>query len=679
MRQPHLSRLLGILAVTLSLVPTIAVAAPGEGSSGPRSLDLSWMDTSVSPCENFYKYSCGGWIQNNPVPADQSRWGTFNQLAERNRARLRTILETAAKEPTPETRKIGDYYASCMDEQGIEKRGIAALKPELDRIAALKSRKELPRTVAYLHNLGVPVLFAFSSAQDFKDATKVIADADQGGLGLPDRDYYLKGDPKSVELRKAYLGHVQKMFELSGELPAQAEQDARAVMAIETTLAKGSLDLVQRRDPTLQYHIYSTDKLAALTPAFVWESYLGDVPAPKLASLNVDVPAFFKEVDGLASQASLADLKTYMRWQLLHASAPLLPAAFVNENFAFYGKTLTGARELRARWKRCVQATDRALGEDLGKAYVAENFGPESKARMLNLVAALEKSLGQDIETLDWMTPATKKEAIVKLGTIAGKIGYPDRWRDYSALKIERGDALGNSWRGNAFEFRRQLAKIGKPVDKGEWGMTPPTVNAYYNPQINDINFPAGILQPPFFDAKADDAVNFGAIGVVIGHEMTHGFDDEGRQFDEKGNLRDWWTPTDAQAFEKRTSCLVEQYGGYTAVADVKLNGKLTLGENTADNGGARVAFMALMETLAGKETPPIDGFTPEQRFFIADGQVWCANATPEAQRLQALTDPHSLPEFRVNGVVSNMPEFQKAFQCPVRAAMIRQNQCRVW
>jgi endothelin-converting enzyme/putative endopeptidase len=673
----RLRPLVGLVAASLALIPAAALAAPEGGEA--RSFDLSALDTSVNPCENFYQYACGGWVKNNPIPADQSSWGTFNQLAERNRETLHQILEEVAANPTAKTRKIGDYYASCMDEQAVDAKGLAPLKPALDRIAALTSKRDLPATVAYLHTLGVQALFSFYSLQDYNDATRVIAHADQGGLGLPDRDYYFKDDAKSAEQRRAYVAHVQKMFELAGESPAVAARNAQTVMRIETALAKGALERVKRREPSNLNHPTSRRALDRLTPAFAWQGYFANIPAPKLASLNVAEPGFFKALNGVVASTGVDDLKTYLRWHLLRASAPLLPTPFVNADFDFYGRTLTGAKELRARWKRCVQAVDSDLGEDLGQAYVARAFGPESKQRMLKLVAALEKSLGEDIGALEWMSAGTKREAFVKLKAMANKIGYPDRWRDYSALKVVRGDALGNSQRANAFEFRRQLAKIGKPVDKNEWLMTPPTVNAYYDPQNNNINFPAGILQPPFFDPKIDDAVNFGAIGVVIGHELTHGFDDEGRQFDAQGNLRDWWQPVDAKEFTQRASCLVDQYSGYTAVADVKLNGKLTLGENTADNGGTRIAYMALMEILKEQPQEKIDGFTPEQRFFIGYGQIWCSNQTPEVVRLRALTDPHSKPEFRVTGVVTNMPEFQKAFSCPAKAPMVRENRCRVW
>jgi endothelin-converting enzyme/putative endopeptidase len=643
--------------------------------------DVKAIDKAADPCQDFYQYACGNWLTRNPIPADQARWGRFNELEERNKQALRAILEEAAK-PDPGrdsvTRQIGDYYAACMDDKGIDARGLAPLMAEIDRIRQLSDKSQLAEEIAHLHRIGVASLFDFSSGQDFKDSTAVVAQLDQRGIGMPDRDYYLKDDPKSVELRQKYLAHVQRMFELAGRNPETAKAYAATVMRMETELAKGSLDNVSRRDPEKIYHPMKKADLVALAPAFQWERYFAGTRAPDFQAIVLSSPEFFKTIDRQLRDTPVADWKVYLGWHLLHSEAPLLPSAFLQENFEFYGRTLTGATEMRPRWKRCVDFTDNQLGEALGKKYVEKTFGATGKERTLKMVHALEKALGEDIAKLPWMTATTKKEALVKLQAIANKIGYPDNWRDYSSVEIKRDDAIGNGFRADQFEFQRQLNKIGKPVDRLEWSMTPPTVNAYYDPQMNNINFPAGILQPPFFDSAIDDAVNFGGIGMVIGHELTHGFDDEGRQFDPKGNLQDWWTPADAKEFQQRAACVDDQYASFTVAPGVHINGKLTLGENTADNGGVRVALMALMNTI-GKGAKKIDGFTPEQRFFLSFGQVWCSNQREESVRLQVATDPHSPPKFRVNGVVQNMPEFQKAFSCKAGQPMAKANVCRVW
>jgi endothelin-converting enzyme/putative endopeptidase len=676
------------LILLLPLFTIAALAQPGPGpvsaaSGSAPGFSASNMDALVNPCVDFYQYACGTWMANNPIPPDQSRWGTSDLLLDRNRELLRGILDKAAvNDPkrSPVEQKIGDFYASCMDESAIDKLGIKPLSPELKRIAAIQSPAGLLDELVRLHLVGVNVLFSFGSSADSKNSRQVIASADQGGLGLPDRDYYLKNDPKSVKLRADYLAHVQAMLQLSGEPLAQATSDARAVVHIETELAAASLDRVSRRDPNQTYHKMPVKDFAAFTPDFDWPKYFSGLGTPAFTEIDVVVPGFYKALDGVLKNNSLADLKTYLRWHVLRAEAPLLASAFVDENFRFYGQTLTGVTQLQPRWKRCVQATDGDLGFALGQKYVETAFPPEAKARVLAMVGEIEKMMGQDIQSIDWMTPATKEQAEIKLRAVTNKIGYPDKWRDYSSVKIVRGDAVGNDQRATEFEVRRQINKIGQPVDRTEWSMTPPTVNAYYSPSQNNINFPAGILQPPFFDNRLDAAVNYGSIGAVMGHELTHGFDDQGRQFDADGNLRNWWTPEDAKEFEKRAECFIKEYSAFMPVDGVHLNGKLTLGENSADNGGVRLAFRALMQSLEGKPEPPkIDGFTPQQRFFLGYAQIWCQNVRPEASRLRAQIDPHSPGRDRVNGVLGNMPEFRSAFACHEGQPMVHAPACRVW
>jgi putative endopeptidase len=678
-----------ILALILAALAA-AVPAYAQHSAFEPVLDVSAMDRTVDPCVDFYAYSCGGWIKKNPIPPDQSSWGTYGKLEDENRAQLRTILENAANPSATRdavTQKIGDYYASCMDEPAIEKLGAKPLLPELKRIADLKSKLDLAEYVATAQFppslYGGGMLFTFRSNQDFKDSTQVIAEADQGGLGLPDRDYYLKDDAKSEELRKAYVAHVAKMFELLGAKPADAAAEAATVMRIEMALAKGQMTRVERRDPPQLYHKMSVEELQKLAPAFGWKMYLAKTGVESLASplgtLNVVTPGYFHLMSEEIEKESLADWKTYLQWHAAHDAASNLSSAFVKENFSFYGKTLRGREELPPRWKRCTNDVDNDLGEALGQAYVAKYFSPEAKQAALKIVKEIEAAMQDEIQALPWMGAATKEQALTKLHAIANKIGYPDTWRDYSSLEIMRGDEIGNSERASWFEFHRWLAKIGKPVDRKEWDMTPPTVNADYDPQRNDINFPAGVLQPPLFSALSDAAPNYGDTGATMGHELTHAFDDEGSQFDAQGNLRNWWTDADRKEFEKRAQCVVDQYSGYTIIDDIKINGKLTNGEDLADLGGTLLAYLAWREDTKDQKLEPLDGLTPEQRFFVAYGQSWCTNERDEDKRLRATVDPHSPEKYRANGVVSNMMEFRAAFHCKSGQPMVRENACRVW
>jgi len=670
----------GVLFALLLAVPFVVSSAQQAAEPHTPALDVTAMDRSIDPCVDFFAYVCGGWIKNNPIPPDQSAWDLYSKMEDENKTKLREILEASSSPDANRTavnQKIGDYYASCMDEKAIEAKGADPLKPQLDRIANISSKAELADAASAMSIDNV--LFRFYSIQDYRDASQVVANADQGGLGLPDRDYYLKTDSKSEELRKAYVAHVQKMFELLGDKPDTAATEAQTVMRIETALAKGSMTRVERRDPKSLDHKLSSGDLRKISPDFQWDVYFTKVGLPSLASLNVSAPNFFKTLNGEIDKESLPDWKTYLRWHLVHAGAAQLSSPFLNENFAFYGKTLQGQQELKPRWKRCTEYVDDYLGEALGQAYVEKYFPPEAKQKALTIVNEIRTAMEQDINSLDWMSPATKQQALTKLHAMANKIGYPDKWRDYSKLEIVRGDNLGNVDRARQFEFNRQLGKIGKPVDRGEWDMTPPTVNAYYDPQMNDINFPAGVLQPPAFDPESDAAPNYGDTGGTVGHELTHGFDDEGRQFDAKGNLRDWWTADDAKKFEQRAACISNQYSNYTIVDDIKINGKLTLGEDVADLGGVLLAYMAWKADTKDQKLEPLDDLTPDQRFFVGYGQSWCGHVRDESKRLRATVDPHSPEKYRTNGVVSNMPQFQEAFHCKAGQPMVNANRCRVW
>jgi putative endopeptidase len=673
------------VAAALLMAAAIPDVAAGQSSSkAADGLDLQAIDKSVNPCENFYQYACGNWLKQHPIPADESAWGRFDELLQRNQEILRGILENAEEneDRSATDQKIGGFYHSCMDEAAIEQRGITPLEEELTRIRAIRDSKTLLEEIARLQYLGVDVFFNFGPEPDPKNASMMIAFVDQGGLGLPERDYYFRTDPQSEEIRRKYVAHVQKMFELSGTPAAEAQRKAAAVMAIETDLARASLNATQRRDPQLLVHMMSKRRLMELSPNFNFDAFFSRLNTPSFSTLNVSVPAFITAFNRLVASEPLDAIKDYLTWHYVSASARLLTKPFVDENFDFYGTTLTGVKQLRPRWKRCVQATDRELGDALGREFVEKTFGEQGKERTLAMVHQIEDEMAKDIESISWMTPETKRQALIKLHAVVNKIGYPEKWRDYATVTIRNDDYFGNTYRANEYESRRELNKIGKPVDRQEWEMTPPTVNAYYSPVENNINFPAGILQPPFFSSKASDTVNFGAAGSVIGHELTHAFDDEGRQYDADGNLKDWWQKSDEERFKELAQCFEKEYSAFTVVPGVHLNGKLTLGENTADNGGLRLAYLALLDDLAKKHIPldhKVDGYTEPQQFFLAYGQIWCEAVRPQEARLLAQTDPHSMPEFRVNGVVSNMPQFSAAFGCKPGDNMYVVHACRVW
>jgi predicted metalloendopeptidase len=650
-----------------------------------ESFDVNAIDKSANPCDNFYQYACGNWKKSNPIPGDQTRWGQFNKLAENNKLVLDGLLTDAAKpgKHSPIEQKVGDYFAACMDTKTIEAKGTEPLKAELDGIAKVTTRPQLMQEVANLQQDGVRALLTFYAMADMHDATMQVAGLDQGGITLPDRDNYLKDDPANVEMRAKYLEHVQKMFVLAGDSDDTAKKEAQTVMTIETALAKASMDRTLRRDPKNRDHMMELTAVEKDNPNFELAEFFQTAKAPSFAKLNVGNPDFFKQINDLLASAPVDDWKVYLRWKAIHNAAALLPDSFVNEDFNFFNAYLRGQKELAPRWKRCVEETDGALGEALGQLYVEKVFGKEQKERTQKMVKAIEDAMNDDLHSLSWMTGETKKAAFVKLQAIVNNIGYPEKWRDYSSVKVTRNDFFGDSQRADYFETHRIWNKIGKPTDKKEWGMTPPTVNAYYNPSRNDINFPAGILQSPFYAGSADDAVNFGGIGVVIGHELTHGFDDQGRKYDDQGNLRDWWTEADGKAFEERAGCIADEYSSFVAVTDdkgeVHLKGKLTLGENTADNGGLRLAYAALMKMTGNDDSKKVDGYTPSQRFFLSFAQVWCQNVTPQEARRLALIDPHSPGEWRANGSVRNFEKFQKAFGCKPGDAMIPATACRVW
>jgi putative endopeptidase len=689
--------------ICLCAVFALAQPSPSRSVDPPTGLpklehfDISVVDSAVVPCDDFYKYACGKWLGAHPIPADQAAWGPGGPLQLWNETVLLRTLEKASASDakrTPNEQKTGDFYYACMDTKSIEARTQAWLKPELERIAGLKDKKQIAREVAHLHQT-IPgaqnpgddqtnaVLFGFAGLVDYDDASLNVAQLDQGGMGLPGRAYYLDNDAKSQEIRKKYVQHIRNILVLAGEKPDRAEPDAANVLAIETELAQGAMDPVVRRDPKNLNNKMSLEQVKTLTPSFDWGTYLklvGALPSPHYL---VTSPAFFQNLETMLQKHPLEHWKAYLRWQMLSGSSNTLNQGFVNETFDFYVRTLVGSKQIQPRWRRCVRSVDGNLGEALGQVYVAQAFPPESKQRVLKLVEDIEAAMDKDIQSLDWMTPETKKQAEIKLHATLNKIGYPDQWKDYSRVQIGRDSYLTNRQHAAAFEFQRSMAKIGKPADRMEWTMTPPTINAYEDPPTNTINFPAGMLQPPYFDPKADDAVNYGAVGMVIGHETIHGFDDQGRKFDARGNLRDWWTPQDGKEYEARGKCISDQYTQDVPEAGVKQNGLMTQGEDTADNGGARIAFMALEQALAraGKDldTKEGDGITPRQRFFLSFAYSWCTDYRPELLRLVVLTDPHSYPRYRVNNTLSNMPEFWQAYGCQKGQRMVHDNACRVW
>jgi putative endopeptidase len=672
-------------SLLLSALPLPAqqpAAQPLEGMPYSPSLDVTSLDRSVDPCVDFYKFSCGGWQKNNPIPADQSGWSVYAKLGNENQQFLWGILEAdaKAKNRTPVQQKVGDYFASCMNTQAIDALGKKPVAGELAKVDALKTREELAAAIATLHHeTDGSFFFGSGTGQDANDSSLVIVELAARGLGLPDRDYYLKTDAKSVTLREQYVAYIEKLLTLSGESPEQAKADAEATLRIETVLAKASLTRVERRNPHNTYHMMTMAELGQIAPAFNWPRYFALQGAPGVAKLNVSQPEFMKAVQAEVANEPMDALRGYLRFHLMTAAAPFLAHPFEQADFDFYSKTLRGVPVMPERWKTCTRAVDRNLGEALGQEFVKRTFSADTKAKTQLMTEQIETAMQHEIEGLDWMSPETKQEALRKLYAIRNKIGYPNTWRDYSKLEVKPNDYFGNTMRAYEFEDARRWNKLGKPVDLNEWGMTPPTVNAYFNPQMNDINFPAGVLQPPLYDPKLDDAPNYGNTGATIGHELTHAFDDEGRQFDSKGNLRDWWTSADAKGFEDRINCIRDQYAEYVIVDDIHINSKLTSGEDVADLGGTLLAYIAWKKQKEGKKLADADGFTPDQRFFVGMAQWACENQRPENLRVSAVTNPHSPGFARINGVVSNMPEFQRAFSCKAGQPMVHAPACKVW
>ena len=674
------------IIISIFCVFNVRAATQPQTEQNPPPIDPKNMDTSVKPGDDFFRYANGAWVKRTEIPPEYSRWGAFNELIEHNNDALHAIAEqasTTSVDPklAPETQKVGDYYAGGMDEKTIEAQRTQPLEEEFKRIDGIKDRADLLAEIAHLHTIGIEAFFGFGAGQDAKDSSRDIAQAVQGGLGMPDRDYYIKQDADMKEKRQKYVAHVTKMLTLLGEPAEKAAEDAKKIMALETKLAEASRTRVQLRDPIKNYNKMGVQQLQDLTPDWNWSDYFKTIDLVAPGDINVRQPEFFKAANDLFKATSMEDWKAYLRWHLIDATAPHLSKDFVDENFNFNERVLRGTEQIKPRWKRVIMSEDGDIGEALGKLYVAFYFPPEAKARALELVNNLKEALADRIKTLEWMDEPTKQEALKKLAAFTVKIGYPDKWLDYSLLQIDRGPYVLNAMRAAQFEADRDIKKIGKPVDRTDWGMTPPTVNAYYNSNMNEIVFPAGILQPPFFYANADDAVNYGAIGAVIGHEMTHGFDDEGRQFDAKGNLRDWWTPKSAAEFRKRSGAIVQQYNEYQPLPGLHVNGELTQGENIADIGGVKLAYAALQKALdkhPEERNKKIDGFTPEQRFFLSFAAIWRQKVRDEDQKLRLTTDPHSPGQFRVNGPLSDLPEFQKAFNVPDGSPMVRAADKRV-
>ena len=669
-----------------SLIPILFLVFAAPAAAQHHGLDPANLDTTCNPCQDFYRYANGGWLDRTALGPEYSRYGSFTELDERNNETLRAIVDklAAAAPPPPQTattedQKVGAYYASCMDSAQSEATGAKPLDPVFARIAGLKTAGDLVTEMARLHQDGLGAGFGFGGQPDFKHSTMTIAAAFQGGLGLPDRDYYTRTDSATTAIRAAYLAHVSRTLQLLGDAPATADSETAHIMALETALAHASLTRVQRRNPSANYHKMSIAQADTITPHLDWAAFMKAAGAPATDSINIGQPDFFKGLDSLLAAVPVADWQAYLRWHVARDASSALSSAFVNEAFTFQ-QALTGQQEQQPRWKRCLRATGFALGDPLGQAYVHQTFTPAARARALAMVNNLIAALDDRLHTLEWMSDSTRAQALTKLRAFGKKIGYPDKWRDYSALMVDKGPYIGNAMRADAFRTARGLERIGKPVDREEWRMTTPTVNASYSPSNNDITFPAGILQPPFFDPQADDAVNYGGMGAVIGHEMTHGFDDQGRRFDAEGNLRDWWTPDDARRFQQRAQRIIDQFDAYTVVdSATHVNGRLTTGENIADLGGLKVAYAAFQRSLQGKPHPPlIDGLTAEQRFFLAWAQIWRSKATDQALRNQVSVDPHAPALWRVMGPLSNLPEFAAAFHCKAGDAMVRADSVKV-